>query len=144
MRNGGPLLYAVEGYIKHMGQVYDYVIGNVFGRGDFMRQVRIDESADEFIRIVDNEVQKGIHFFVYSGGSGVGKGAIWKSITKRYPDKFKKYLIYTTRARRPDSNYQKDIHRDANPVFFSALEFIWLTALLTSAILNLNLKIKQI
>lgn len=113
----------VEGYVLSKDEVYDYVVGNVFGYGD-SRQSSVDRSADKFIDIINGEIKKGTHFFIYSGGSGVGKGAIWKSLTKRYPGKLKKYLIYTTRARRQDSNYQSDIIKDNNPDLFSALELI--------------------
>ena len=81
-------------------RAYDHMISNVFGVGE-QRKIEIDKAADSFAKLMRAiHGKEGKTFFIYSGGSGVGKSAIWESLMNRYPEEFTKFVIYTTREKR--------------------------------------------
>jgi len=88
---------------------YDYQLVNVFGDTPEKKKANVARCAEEFKRIMEGGENR---FFVYSGGSGVGKSTIWNAL-KNMPGggKFKKFLMYTSRERRPDEDpiFNKDL-----------------------------------
>lgn len=89
---------------------YDHHLSNLFGEGT-QKQTEIDKVTDQFAALMNQaHDRKGVSFFVYSGGSGVGKSEMWKSLTRRYPSQFEKFIMYTTRERRPDETDGVEYH----------------------------------
>ncbi|HSA31335.1 MAG TPA: sugar nucleotide-binding protein, partial [Candidatus Omnitrophota bacterium] len=108
---------------------YDHQLVNIFGPTEQQKQENVAKAAKEFREILEKDVaETGNKFFIYSGGSGVGKSTIWSAL-KKTPEgkKFKKFLMYHTRERRPDEDpeFQEDLVLDTmDPSLASAITLI--------------------
>jgi len=95
--------------------LYDYHLVNIFGGSEELKQENVARVAREFQRLMENDLEnEDINFVVFSGGSGVGNSTIWNKLMEIAPKgRFKKFIMYNTRDRRPDED--DDFRNDLDP-----------------------------
>lgn len=103
--------------VKEMGRrsEYDKLIENTE-----LKDLKRDEAkwagkegaaiVREFMDAVEAAEKSGKKLILYSGPSATGKSPLWRQIQDRYPDKFSRIVLYTTRAMRPGEEEGVDYH----------------------------------
>jgi|GEM_PF-2050092 len=79
---------------------YDHKIFMKYREDPKERAEEIARVSEEFLAFMRKEEEKGIHFFMYSGGSGIGKSVILDYIKKKYPEEFPKFVTHVSRPPR--------------------------------------------
>jgi dTDP-4-dehydrorhamnose reductase/thiamine kinase-like enzyme len=119
-------------WYKNYRDKYTEIIPNIYGEGEGLgsqKEAEVALATEKFRKYMEGEAEKGKKFFIYSGGSGVGKSTMWNWLTERMPKgkyEFKKFLMYTTRERRQDENkwFKKDLSLDENSELYKVFKLI--------------------